>query len=145
MRKLYTTMFILLIQSCSSVNPLSMLSPDKPSIEVNAQIAKNAEQDKSVIKLEQGGTKQTADSISNDTRYEASVVNQITQNMTPFQITVLLFTSLFVGWLLPDPVRVGVAVDKFIKYVFKGVVIYPIKSVANFVLVAMGRSELGNT
>lgn len=124
-----TILFISLIQGCSTLNPLKILN-DKPSIEVSAQVAKNAEQEKSLIKLESGNTEQKADSISNDTAYQAEVFNQITNSLTALQLGII---CLLAGWAIPDPIRCYSAFKYVVVDVFKGVS-YPFKALANFIL-----------
>ena len=117
-----------LVQGCA--NPLDLLTP-KPGIEVNAQVAKNADMQKSVLAVNQGAVKQTADDISNDTSYEAAIVNQITNNITPFQLVIL---CLLAGWALPDPIRCYAGTKHVVIDIFKGVVVYPISAIAAFIL-----------
>lgn len=145
MRKaLLIVVLALSLQSCASLNPISALA-GKPSIEANVQAAKNAEQEKNVVKLEQGNTEQKADTISNDTSYQADVVNQITKNIGPFELMLIFFGGLFIGWLLPDPPRVWQGVTVVIKDIFNGLVVNPFRGLANFILALFGREQLGNS
>jgi hypothetical protein len=118
-----------LVQGCA-VNPLDLITP-KPGIEVNAQVAKNADMQKSALSVNQGAVKQTADAISNDTSYEAATVNQITNNLTPFQLVML---CLLAGWALPDPIRCYAGTKHVVMDIFKGLIVYPISAVAQFIL-----------
>lgn len=118
-----------LVQGCA-VNPLDLFTP-KPGIEVNAQVAKNADMQKSVLSVNQGAVKQTADDISNDTSYEAATVNQITNNITPFQLVIL---CLLAGWALPDPIRCYAGTKHVVIDILKGVIVYPISAIAQFIL-----------
>lgn len=131
--RLVARVFLLLIiglaPSCS-LTPLDLIKPT-PDVEVNAQVAKSAEIQKSVVAIDQGAVKQTADEISNDTHFKAQTVNQITNQLTPFQLVML---CLFAGWALPDPVRCYAGIKYVTVDIFKGVVVYPIASTAKFIL-----------
>lgn len=85
---------------CSSLGGLGSLFGKKPQIEVNANVGKNVKQNKSQVQIETGKTEQTADHISNDTAYTAQTVNQLTQNIPPY---IILLLVLGFGWLIPDP------------------------------------------
>ena len=39
-------LFSLILSSCASLNPLDVLNPNKPSLEVNAQVGKTNEQER---------------------------------------------------------------------------------------------------
>lgn len=86
---------LLAISGCSSINPLSLLNPSKPSIEANVNMGKNVEQEKSNVKLETGtkNVKQDAETISNDTKYKADSIKQITQNIPPYIIYIVIALS----------------------------------------------------
>ena len=90
----------LLTTGCSSLGGLGAFFGKKPSIEVNANVGKNVKQDKNQVKIESGKTEQTADQISNDTSYQAKNITQITQDIPPYIIILLV---LGFGWLIPDP------------------------------------------
>ena len=120
------------------MNPLALLS-EKPSVEVNANIGENVKQEKSTLKLEQGKTEQTADEISNDTKYEADVINQITENVP---IEYLLIMVLLAGWAVPAPKECYNSAKWLVVDVFQTIVVVPIKGVANFTLLLLGRNKL---
>ena len=124
----------LTLSGCSALNPLDVLSPDKPKIEVNAQVAKNAKLEKSNIKLDSNNTNQTADTISNDTKQTADNIKNITQNMPPWVLMLIV-------------VLAALAFDskefiKGIKSSIRDIFIVPIKGVANFILLILGREKL---
>jgi len=91
------------LQSCSNLNPLDLINPEKPSLEVNANVGKNVQQEKSNIKVESGSktVKQDAEVISNDikTDIKADIVNQITNNVTTTHIILFGLMCGFVGWM----------------------------------------------
>jgi len=126
---------LMLTPSCSSLNPLSFLNDD-PKLEVNANVGKNVEQEKSKIKVETGTSNQTADTISNDTTYQAKTVNQITQDIPPYIIGLLI---LGFGWIIPDPRICYNGVKWIIKDIAGALIITPIKAVADFILKLRGK------
>ncbi|AFK66637.1 hypothetical protein COPG_00041 [Colwellia phage 9A] len=141
MRKfLIIALMALSVQGCASMNPLSLLKPDKPSIEANVQLAKNAEQEHNALKVENGNTeiKQEAEKISNDTKTEikADIVNQITNSMTLDQMITFIImygaACFCVGVLCPDVPRLYGAIKYVIKDVFYGIIVKPIKGVFDY-------------
>lgn len=136
---------------CALTNPLGLLSPDKPSVEVSTNIGKNVESEKNNIKLETGDTvKQEAEEISNDTEYTADVVNQITNSLTPLQLLLLVICA---GFAVPSYKEVangtkGTLVELYsgLKVLttdlLSGIVVTPIKGIANFLLTIFGRDKL---
>ncbi len=91
-----------LISGCSALGGIGSFFGKKPSIEANVNVGKNVKQDKSQIKVETGKTEQTADNISNDTSYQAKTITQITQDIPPYIIALLI---LGFGWLIPSPME----------------------------------------
>ena len=134
MKKMITSLFVVIMLCSCGMTPMDLLS-EKPSLEVNAQIAKNAELDKSVIKVESGKTEQNADEISNDTSYTADTVTQITEHIPPWIIGVLM---LFAGWLIPDPKQCVTGMNNALRQI----IVEPIKGIANFILLSLGRERL---
>jgi len=120
---------------CSSINPLSVLT-DKPSIEVNAQVAKNAEHSQSLISVESEGTKQTADSISNTTSTKADVINQITNELTWWQLVAIIICA---GVAIPSSRELYGGVKLVITDTLNAFIIYPLKGISNFILKLFGR------
>ena len=132
-------------------NPLGFLDPDKPSIEVSTNIGKNVESEKNNIKLETGDTvKQEAEEISNDTAYTADVVNQITNNLTPMQLILLIICA---GFAIPSYKEVGKGTEGVVVKTYSGlkvlttdllngIVVTPVKGIANFLLTIFGREKL---
>jgi hypothetical protein len=133
------TMIVLIGNSsgCSMIpSPLDLLTPDKPSIELNANVGKNVEQDKSVIKIESGQTtKQEAEAISNDTAYNADTIQQVTEHIPPWILGLLI---LFAGWVIPDPSKCVVGVKSILSNIF----VVPLKGFANFILLLFGKEKL---
>jgi uncharacterized protein YcfL len=134
MRKYLTIALVALsLCSCSALDAMNILNPDKPSVEVNANVGKNVEQEKSNIKIEQGTkqVKQDADTISNDTAYKADVINQITQNIPVEYIIIMVFLG---GWAIPSFSSCVKATKDFTADVLKSLVVNPIKGLASFIL-----------
>jgi hypothetical protein len=133
---------------CSSFNPLSILQPNKPAVEVNAQVGKTNEQEQNNIKLEQGKTEQTADTISNDTSYKADVVNQIVNGLTWWQLVAIIVLA---GVALPSWKELGYGVKLTLVEGYKGVrfvladilqlLVVPVKGVRDFLLSLFGKSS----
>lgn len=96
-----TVICITAFTGCSS-SIVKALAGDKPSVEANVNVGKNVKQDKAAVKIETGTTAQTADNISNDTSYKAKTINQISQDVPPYIIILLV---LAFGWLIPDPLQ----------------------------------------
>lgn len=133
-----TISIVLLFSGCASLNPISALA-GKPSVELNANVGENVKQEKSTLKVEQGKTEQTADTISNDTKYEAGVVNQITQNIP---IEYLMIVILLAGWVIPSPSQCYTGTKWLISDLFDSLVKSPLKGIANFCLLLLGREKL---
>lgn len=118
-----------LISGCSALGGVGAFFGKKPSIEVNANVGKNVKQEKAQLKVETGKTEQTAENISNDTSYQAKTINQITQDIPPYIIVLLI---LAFGWIIPDP-SVCYKGFKFIVYdVTQSFFVVPGKAIINF-------------
>lgn len=128
----------LLLTSCASLNPLDFFK-DEPKIETNLNVGKNVQQEQSKLKIEQGKTEQKADNISNDTQYSANKITQITQNIP---IWYLLLAVLLGGWVIPSPKECYSGVKVLTTELFNGIIITPVKGIANFILVMFGREKL---
>lgn len=113
---------------CSSLGSLGSLFSEKPKIEANVNVGKNVKQDKSQIKIETGTTEQTADNISNDTAYTADTVNQITQDIPPYIIILLV---LGFGWVIPKPLETYEATKFVLCDVVHSFIVLPIKGFFN--------------
>ena len=90
------------LTGCSALSSFGSAFTKKPSIEVNANVGKNVKQEKAQLKIETHKTEQTAENISNDTSYQAKTITQITQDIPPYIIGLLI---LGFGWLIPDPMQ----------------------------------------
>lgn len=137
-KRLTALSLLFLIASCASLDPLDVLNPTKPSLEVNAQVGKTNEQEKSNIKVEEGKTevKQEADSISNDKNYNADKIENIVQGMSKFELA--LFT-LLAGIAIPSYKVLYGGIKTIISDTFNNVIVYPIKGIAGFILKLLGR------
>ena len=138
MKHLLLVAIILLTSSCASLNPLDILNPSKPSLEVNAQVGKTNEQEKNNIKLESGTkeVKQEADTISNDQNYVADKIENITQGMSKWELA--LYT-LLAGFAIPN---IGVfykGLKVIIADTYNAIVVTPLKGVSGFILKLFGK------
>lgn len=145
MKKVALTFVLLFtLGGCAATDLIGMITPDKPSIEANANVGKNVEQEKSTVKMENGNTtnKQEAESISNDTKYEAQSIQQITNDVPPWMFGLII---LLAGWAIPTPKEcfamlkgivgsVSAPMRRGVTTVFKGS--------ANFVLLLFGKERL---
>ena len=142
--------------SCASLNPLDILNPDKPSLEVNAQVGKTNEQEKNNIKVESGKQeiKQEADKISNDHNYKADTIENITQQFSKevlYLVLALIGIVIFLGgWAIPPPKECLVAIETLLKKTYLGIkfvisdilftfILTPIKAIADFILKLFGK------
>ncbi len=99
MAKLLTVLGLcVILSSCSALDAMDVLKPSQ-GIETNVALGKNVETEKNNIKLESGGksVKQEAEVISNDTKYEAGTIKNITQNI-PIEYLVLF--GLVAGFII---------------------------------------------
>jgi len=101
-RYLVLAALITALTGCSALSGMGAMFGKKPSIEVNANVGKNVKQEKSQVKIETHKTEQTAENISNDTSYQAKTITQITQDIPPYIIALLI---LGFGWLIPSPME----------------------------------------
>ena len=126
------------LASCASLNPLDVLNPAKPSLEVNAQVGKANEQEKNNIKAEEGKTevKQEADSITNDTNYTADKIENITQGMSKLE---LLLFALLAGWAIPAPAKTFEFTKRVVSDTINIIIVTPVKGFADFILKVIGR------
>ena len=127
-----------LITSCASLNPLNVLNPNKPSLEVNAQVGKTNEQEKNNIKLESGkqDTKQEAEKITNDNNYTADKIENVVQGMSKFELIVF---ALLAGIAIPTYTTMYKAMKIVIADTYNAVIVTPLKSLSWFVLKILGR------
>ncbi len=130
--------FLFLLSSCASLNPLDVLNPNKPSLEVNAQVGKTNEQEKNNIKLESGkqDIKQEAEKITNDNNYTADKIENITQGMSIVEL--LLFTFL-AGWAIPTPAETFRFAKRAVSDTVNMLIVMPVKGFADFILKVIGR------
>ena len=137
-KKLTALSLLFLMTSCASLNPLDVLNPAKPSLEVSAQVGKTNEQETNNIKVEEGRTevKQEADSISNDKNYNADKIENIVQGMSKFELA--LFT-LLAGIAIPSYKVLYGGIKTIISDTFNSVIINPIRGIAGFILKLLGR------
>ena len=130
------------LQGCALTNPLDMFS-EKPKIETNVALGKNVQTEKNHLKLEQGTTnsKQEAKDggIIENGKQEADVIKNITQNVP---IEYLGLIVLLAGWAIPSPRETGKAIKALTTEVIGGIVVTPIKGVANFILSLFGREKM---
>lgn len=138
MKALPAIVVLFLLTSCASFNPLDVLNPEKPSLEVNAQVGKTNEQEKNNIKVEDSKTevKQEADSITNDTNYTAEKIENITQGMSKLE---LIMFALLAGWAIPSPAKTVGFTKRVISDTVNVLIVTPIKAIADFILKVLGR------
>ncbi len=131
-------LFLFLLTSCASLNPLDVLNPNKPSLEVNAQVGKTNEQEKNNIKLESGKqeTNQEAEKITNDNNYTADKIENVVQGMSKFELIVF---ALLAGIAIPTYTTMYKAMKIVIADVYNAAIVTPLKSLSWFVLKILGR------
>ena len=133
MNKILVMIAFLFLTGCASMpgGVIDAINPFKKDsgIDVTAQVGKNNESEKSAVKVESGTTKQNADKISNDTAYNDSVVNQITNNLEPWQMAILVLCA---GAALPSFREMYVGAKVVVSDVLGALVVYPVKSIANY-------------
>lgn len=127
-RLLLLVLTVALTSSCASLNPLSILNPAKPSLEVSAQVGKTNEQEKNNIKLESGTNevRQEADTISNDNNYNADNIQNVIQGMTLTEFIIVVFLA---GVALPNWKDMYTGVKVVIGDVWGAVVATPVKAI----------------
>lgn len=108
----------LVMASCSILDAGRLLNPDKPSLEVNAQVGKSNSQEKSTIKIQTGqDLKQDAEKITNDSNYAAERIENITQGMSTFELILMIVLA---GLAIPNYSDVLRGVKEIIVDVYKG-------------------------
>lgn len=137
-RILIAIMLSFSLSSCASLNPLDVLNPSKPSLEVNAQVGKTNEQEKNNIKVESGKQeiKQEADKISNDNIYTAESIKNVTQNLPIEYLVIMLFLA---GWLIPTPKETFIIIKRIVTDTVNIILITPVKVISSFILKLFGR------
>jgi hypothetical protein len=139
---------ILFLQGCSSLlNPLDVFK-EEPKIETNVQLGKSNESESNKLKLEQSGdtVRQDAENISNDTSYQADVVNQITKNLGFWELALLVVCA---GFAIPSykevangTVAVTTVAYKGLKIVIADIlnlIVIPVKGIRDFILTLFGK------
>ena len=136
--KLLLVVTFLSLTSCASLNPLDVLNPAKPSLEVNAQVGKTNEQEKNNIKVEEGKTevKQEAEAITNDTNYTADKIENVVQGMSKFELIVF---ALLAGIAIPTYGTMYKAFKVILSDVYGAVIVTPLRSISDFILKVIGR------
>lgn len=142
MKQIIMISMMLFMVGCASLNPLDIIK-EKPGIEVNAAVGKNVEQEKSLVKMDSGkDIKQEAETISNDTKYKADTIEQITNQMPPWMFFVVIFLA---GWAIPDPKVCFGATKNVICEITVGVgkaLSAPFRGIANFILLLFNREKM---
>lgn len=132
---IFSAVFLLLIlPACQSFNPLDLA---KPQVELNANVGENVKQEKSQIKVEQGKTEQTAETISNDNAYKADTITQITEHI-PSEVLFLLI--LFAGWVIPSPGETYRGMTSLVGGIWTALIVSPVRGFGNFLLKLLNRT-----
>lgn len=139
--KILTTLFLLLLlTSCASLNPLSVLE-DKPKIETNLNVGENVSQEQNKVKSEVGNTisTQEAEKITNDTNtnIQAQQVQTFIQQLTWWQQALLVILA---GAALPSFKEMYSGIKIVVADACSAFVVTPVKGVANFILTLFGRN-----
>ncbi len=129
-RYLLVVLMVLLTTSCASLNPLDVLNPNKPSLEVNTQLGKTNESESNNIKVETGKQeyKQEAEKISNDRNYNADKIENIVQGMSLVEFVIVV---LLAGIAIPKASEVYRGVKVVVSDVWGAVVLAPIKAIGS--------------
>lgn len=115
------------LTSCSVMDAARILDPNKPSLEVSAQVGKTNNQEKSTVKVESGDkVQQDAESISNDNHYVAETIENVTKSMSAFELVCLV---LFAGLAIPSAGQLYTAFKTVVGDFFSAFLIKPIKTV----------------
>ena len=134
---LSATLLALFLTSCS-LTPFDVLTP-KPSVEVNAAVGKNVEQEKSLAKIESGKveTNQEAETISNDTTttVQGDSIQNIVNGMTWWE---KLIAIVCIGAALPSFKEMYQGVKVVVGDILQTFIVYPAKSIADFLLKLKG-------
>lgn len=108
----------LVLASCSVLDAGRLLTPDKPSLEVSAQIGKSNSQEKSTIKIQTGqDLKQDAEKITNDSNYVAERIENITQGMSGFELMAMIILA---GLAIPTAGGVALGFKVVVVEAYKG-------------------------
>jgi len=128
LKSLAAASLLFVLASCASLNPLDILNPDKPSLEVSAQVGKTNEVEKSNIKLESGKQeiKQEAEKITNDNNYTAESMENIVQGMS---LVELLIVIVLAGIAIPSIDKVYKGIKVVISDVWSAVVVTPARAI----------------
>lgn len=105
--------------------------------QVNAQVGKENNQEVSTVKVETGTTNQKAEEISNDTSYQADIVNQITNQLTWWQ---MLFIIVIAGAALPSFKEMYAGVKIVVGDVLHVFIVIPSKAISKFILILCGKT-----
>lgn len=140
MKILITLFLVLLLTSCASLNPLSILE-DKPKIETNLNVGENVSQEQNKVKSEIGNTTSTqeAEKITNDTNtnIQAQQVQTFIQQLTWWQQLLLVVLA---GAALPSFKEMYSGIKIVVADICNAFIVTPIKGVANFILTLFGRN-----
>jgi prepilin-type N-terminal cleavage/methylation domain-containing protein len=128
LKSLAAASLLFVLASCASLNPLDILNPDKPSLEVSAQVGKTNEVEKSNIKLESGKQeiKQEAEKITNDNNYTAESMENIVQGMS---LVELLIVIVLAGIAIPSIDKVYKGIKVVISDVWSTVAVTPARAI----------------
>lgn len=110
---------LLLLASCSTINPLSMLSGGGgPTVNSNAQIGKENRQ--SVLSLEQAEENYAGrDVIKTEVIKEVETESVENLDITNTNISPWMVLLMLLGWLLPTPTQIGQSIANFFLALFK--------------------------
>jgi prepilin-type N-terminal cleavage/methylation domain-containing protein len=128
LKSLAAASLLFVLASCASLNPFDMLNPDKPSLEVSAQVGKTNEIERSNIKLESGKQeiKQEAEKITNDNNYTAESMENIVQGMS---LVELLIVIVLAGIAIPSIDKVYKGIKVVISDVWSAVAVTPARAI----------------
>ena len=155
--KLFTIIVVCLsLQGCALTNPLDFFKDDKPKIETNVQLGKTNNHEQNKLKLENGNTTnnqeakdggiiknggqevQSGGKLENG-KQEADVIKNITQNVP---LEYLAFMILLAGWAIPSPKETYSGLKVLTGEVVNGILVSPVKGIANFILKLFNRQPL---
>lgn len=125
---------LLFVPACASFNPFDLA---KPQVELNANVGENVKQEKSQVKVEQGKTEQTADSITNDTSYTADEITQVTEHIPVWFIVLALILA---GWVIPTPGQTVRGVTSLVKGLWSALIVSPVRGFGDFLLKLLNRT-----
>lgn len=125
---------LLFVPACASFNPFDLA---KPQVELNANVGENVKQEKSQVKVEQGKTEQTADSITNDTSYTADEITQVTEHIPDWFIVLALILA---GWVIPTPGQTVRGLTSLVKGLWSALIVSPVRGFGDFLLKLLNRT-----